>query len=113
MTPSLIPFKPEHNGGLVNRDDGQVNDEDQAMLIAKATAGPAYTMVLGEAIVGAGGVIVTHPGVGYAWLNLTEVVGRYGIWLTKVVAGVLREAIDGHDLHRIEAAVVGNYDTNQ
>lgn len=109
--PRLIPFQAEHLLAFQNRDTSV--REELILGIKKERGGPAFTAVAGEFILGCGGVLLVWPGVGSAWMNLSEAVFLYRIWLTRTVKRALEDIMRAHNLHRLEAAVLANSERNR
>lgn len=102
-SPVLIAFKADHLLAMVNRDTAGL--EDWRFALARESGGPAYTAVVGDTLLGCGGVLLPWPGMGLAWLALTAEAGRYRVWLTRTARRVLADIMRAYELHRLEAVV--------
>ena len=71
------------------------------------------TGMLGETILGCAGLILPWPGMGLAWMIISEEAGKHGFWMTKMVRYFLDDIIRCYGLHRIEAAVLVDNERNQ
>jgi RimJ/RimL family protein N-acetyltransferase len=109
--PSIRPFEPADLLACVNRDGWQ--GATLQMAEEQAKRGPAFTFVQDGRIIGVTGVVVPWPGVGTAWMALTDHINGHRIWLTKVSQAVLRHAVQAHQLHRLEATVLADSERNQ
>lgn len=110
-SPMVIPFKAEHLTALVNRDSQQ--REPWALAIEKQQGGPALTGMLDDRVLGCAGLILPWPGVGLAWMVLSEQIGDHGLWMTKMVKRFLDDVIRCHGLHRLEAVVLAENTRNR
>jgi len=109
--PKLIPFRAIHLQGLVNRDTA--HQEPWTLAVEKQQSGPAFTGVLGDTILGCAGVVIPWPGVGLAWMVLSEQIGDHAIWMTRMVKHFLNDIRRGYALHRLEAVVLLENERNQ
>ncbi len=75
--------------------------------------GPAWTIWADETRLGCAGVSLAWPGVGQAWMVLTETVNGHGVWLTRTVRQVLADVERAYGLHRLEALAVTDSPRNQ
>lgn len=110
-SPILVPFKAEHLTAMVNRDSSQ--REPWALAMEKQQSGPAMTGMLGDMVLGCAGLILPWPGVGLAWMVLSEEIGPHGLWMTKMVRHFLDDMIRCQSLHRLEAVVLSENERNQ
>lgn len=102
ITPSLIPYKAVHLLGLVNRNQYDEFNYDDALY---KEASPAFTAVADGKIIACAGVMLMWAGVGHAWVALSADSSRYGVWITRTIRKVMRDIIRGCALHRVEAVV--------
>lgn len=108
--PFVIPFKATHLLSFVNRDtDMLVYMRDATR---KELAGPAYTGVYNDKVIGCAGVMLLWPGVGEAWVALDKDIEKHGLWMTRVIKHIFRDIIVGCRLHRVEAVVLADNDRN-
>jgi RimJ/RimL family protein N-acetyltransferase len=96
---------------VVNRDTA--HQEPWTLAIEKQQSGPAMTGILGETMLGCAGIILPWPGMGLAWMVLSEQIGEHGLWMTKMVKRFLDDAIRCYGLHRLEAVVLSDNECNQ
>lgn len=68
---------------------------------AVANAGPAFTLLAGETIIGAGGLAPKWKGSAVAWALIGVTAGRYWIMVHRFV----RHVLDAADYQRIECVV--------
>ncbi len=108
--PTVRAFRSEDLAAIVNRDGQQI---PQAVLMQQACAGPAWTAVVDDRPIGCAGVVMPWPGVGMAWMVLSEEIERHGIWLCKTVVAFLSETVNRHGLHRVEAVALVDSPRNQ
>lgn len=97
MIPHVVEFKPEHLEGFVGADLDSRWHYD--------VGGPAFTAMVGSEVLGAAGIRIVRPGVGYAWTVFGSSVPRYPVWITRTIKEYLRRTIIDNELHRIEANV--------
>jgi len=109
--PTLIPFKAEHLSLVVNRDTTE--QEPWALAQIKQDSGPALTGLYGEIILGCAGLILPWPGMGVAWMVLSEQIGGHGLWMTRMVRRFLDDASRNFHLHRVEALALADNTRNQ
>lgn len=109
--PKLIPFRPEHLVSTINRDSGQ--RESVSLGSEQAQHGLAFTGVLGDRILGCAGIVMPWPGIGMAWMVLSEDIGGHSVWMTRMVKGFMRDVVRCYNLHRIEAVVLSDNVRNQ
>ena len=55
-----------------------------------------------------GGIILCWPGVGAAWMNVSDGAARHMLWITRTAKRVLSDIARTHKLHRVEAAVLAD-----
>lgn len=110
QTPMLRPFRASDVTTIVNRDGTQV---EASQLLKQAALGPAFTACVDERPIAMAGVVLLWPGVGVAWMVLSEDIAPYGRWLTKTVKIFLDDMTQRHHLHRIEAVALQESVRNQ
>jgi hypothetical protein len=87
--PTIRPFEPSDLDYILNRDGAQITPE---AICAQASTGPAFTAVLGDRPLGCAGLVLPWPGIGMAWMVLSdELVALYPIWLSKTVDRFLED----------------------
>lgn len=106
--PLLVPFKAEHMLTFVSRDTDIL--QEMRFAVARECGGPAFTALVGDRVIGCGGIVVMWPGVGMAWVSVSKDIERHGVWLTRTVKGALRDIVRSLNLHRVEAVVLCNGD---
>lgn len=99
-TPIVRHFEAADLAHILNRDGGQV---PASTILEQAATGPAWTAVLDHSPLGCGGLTLPWPGVGMAWMVLSEEMCLHRIWLTRTVKTFLDDMTRIHGLHRIEA----------
>lgn len=109
--PILVPFRAEHLTRLVDRDS--THQDPWTLIVEKETGGPAVTALDGETILGCAGIVIAWPGVGFAWMVLSEHIDGHGLWMTKMVRHFLDDMIRCFRLHRLEAMVLSDNGRNQ
>lgn len=107
----MIPFRAEHLIGFSNRDTAV--REEIRLAIWKEQAGPAYTALAGDTILGCAGVILLHRGVGAIWMTLSEAIAAYTIWFHRTCRRVLADVMRAYSLHRLEANALAENERNQ
>lgn len=108
--PTLRPFRASDLDALVNRDGAQI---DRQQLLAQARSGPAFTAEVDGVPLGCAGVVLLWPGVGSAWMVLTEEMVLHRLWLTRTVRHFLEDMTRVYRLHRIEAVALDDVTRNQ
>ncbi len=108
--PRLVPFKAEHMLTFVNRDTDVL--QEMRFATQKERGGPAFTALLNNKVIGCAGIIVMWPGVGSAWLALSNDIDGHGMWLCSMVKSVMQDTIRALKLHRVEAAVLSDNKRN-
>lgn len=103
ISPVVRPFQVTDVQQLVNRD---APGQDMTMTVQQATAGPAFTAWVGQRPIGCAGVVLAWPGVGMAWMAVSDDIAEHGLWLTRIVRAFLRDIIRANRLHRLEAVVL-------
>ena len=103
ISPEVRPFQTGDVQRLVNRD---APGQDMTMTIQQANAGPAFTAWVGSQPIGCAGVVLAWPGVGMAWMAVSEEIAEHGLWLTRIVRAFLRDIIRANHLHRLEAVAL-------
>ena len=111
MPPILIPFEAKHVMMMQNREN--VMDEPWSLALEKQLAGPAFTAICDGQVLGCAGLILPWPGIGLAWMELSEQADQYRLWLTKVTRRVLTDLMRAHRLHRVEVVVLADSPRNQ
>lgn len=109
--PLLVPFKSAHAIGLINRD-GRSGMNLQS-LIEKELGGPAYTVMLGDRVLGCCGMVVPWPGVGIGWAFFTQELFKYPLWATRTTRRVMMDLVRVFGIHRLEAVVLSDNPKNQ
>ena len=105
--PSLVPFKAEHLLAFVDRD----GEQDMRRALEKERGGPAFTAIVGDKILGCGGIMILWSGVGHAWVAVSKDIEQYRVWMTRTVRHALRDIARALDLHRVEAVVLTSGDS--
>jgi len=109
---TLIPFKAEHYAAM------DVSDRCRALYRSKAflrrlreneCPGLAYTGLVGDTVVGCGGVKPIWEGVGEAWAVYPEDRAAWRWAIARLTVQVLRRVIQDHHFHRVQAIVPVNY----
>lgn len=108
--PILRPFQRADIECILNRDGPQVPNQ---VLLAQALAGPSFTAILDGRPLGCAGVLFPWPGVGMAWMVVSEEMGEHGFWLCRTVRAFLDEIIRVQALHRLEAVALVDSPRNQ
>lgn len=79
-----------------------------------ALAGPAYTMVEDDTPIAAAGVYIMWPGVGEAWMHLSEyVVTKRPLALYRFTDRVLTSIIRDYNLRRVQAPICRKMQVNR
>jgi len=109
-TPTLHPFHAEDLLACQDRD----TRDPQAWSLAreKERRGPAYTARVGDTVIACAGVMVVWPGVGMAWVVLTDEAVPFRVWVTRTIRAVLRDVVRALALHRVEAVVLADSPRN-
>lgn len=102
--PKLIPYRAEHLLAFETRD--VVTKEEIEWSVKKERWGPAFTAVDGDRILGSAGLILMWPGVGTPWMNLSEDIFKYRLWLHRTVKHFLSDYKRIYNLHRLEAVII-------
>lgn len=110
IRPEVRPFQIEDVSRLVNRDD---SNQSCDITIQHANAGPAFTAWVRDRPVGCAGVVLAWPGVGAAWMSVSDDIAEHGLWLTRLTRAFLRDIIRVHRLHRLEAVALDESVRNQ
>ena len=111
MSPTLVPFEAKHVTMMQNRDNAV--DEPWSLALEKQLAGPAFTAIVGGQVLGCAGLILPWPGIGLAWMELSDHADHYRLWLTKVTRRVLSDVVRVYRLHRVEVVVLADSPRNQ
>jgi hypothetical protein len=104
----IIPFKPEHPRMMENpRNQGIYLGAEwmDTYLDYLPLAGPAYTGLLNDKIVGCAGIMLLWPGVAEAWMLVDHYMDRYPVELHKTMKTALTIMSDKLKLHRLQAMV--------
>ena len=72
-------------------------------------SGNAWTLRVGETVVGSGGLVMLWPGVAHAWVIPSRDIQRYPKATVVAVRRKLREIVRSHKLRRIQAEVQTDY----
>lgn len=75
-------------------------------------SGPALTVYDERGIIGCGGILLLHPGVGQAWMVSTWRILRHKISVVKLINSYLRTAINAYNLSRVQAYVLAESKQN-
>lgn len=111
-TPDLRPFKAQDLVLLAGRDTEGLESLD--MLLWKQNAGPAFTAVYDDVIIGCSGIILNWPGMATAWAVYSQfLVDNWPIWMTRITKRVLRDASRAYQLKRIEVIALESQPRNQ
>jgi hypothetical protein len=110
QTPIIRHFESADVQRILNRDGGQVPPQT---ILEQAACGPAWTAVLDGQPLGCGGLVLPWPGVGIAWMVLSEEIHQHPLWLTRTVKQFLVDMTRIHHLHRVEAVALEESETNQ
>lgn len=108
-SPTIRPYQPGDAGQVTGRD----GDNQPMLTDQQAMAGPAYTAVLGERVIGCAGLVMLWPGVAAAWMVLSEDIGAHRFWLTRIVRRFLGDFTRAFRLHRVEAWALAESVRNQ
>lgn len=111
-TPQLRPYRAEDPRGLrftpeALRSYGAV-DLDRVWR-SYETSGPAWTMWVGDEVVGCAGLILMWPGVAQAWLLPSVHLAQYPRSVVTALVGNLKQAITDLKLRRVECSVDKNF----
>jgi len=109
--PMLVPFEAKHVMMMQNRDSAI--DEPWSLALEKQLAGPAFTAIVDGKVLGCAGLLLPWPGIGLAWMELSEEIGTHGRWLTLVTRRGLADLIRVYSLHRVEVVVLADSPRNQ
>jgi len=80
--------------------------------MALANAGPAFTMISDEGVVGCGGVAIVWAGMGKGWAVFTKIAEKYPVAVVKVTKKVIAKAMHDHGLQRVETTIASNSEKN-
>jgi len=100
MTPTVRAFRAADASMILNRDGRQGSTWN---IIRQAQLGPSFTAVVDERPIACGGLMIPWPGVGMAWMVLSDECAWHWIWLSKTTKRTLQLLIRVHDIHRVEA----------
>ena len=110
MDPVLRPFHPQDLLEIRNRDGSEL----PPVIFGPHVAGfPAFTAVVEGVPIGCAGVTLPWPGVGHAWMVLSDAVEDHALWMFRMVKGVLRDVQRAYHLHRIETEALEASARNQ
>ena len=84
----------------------------EQVAIALANAGPAFTMIGDEGVIGCGGVAVVWAGMGKGWAVFTKTAEKYPVAVVKVTKKVIEKAMREHGLQRVETTIASNSQKN-
>ena len=118
MKPRMVEYKPEHARRLLleypRAEELQAANGMSAEELAESQqkAGPAWTMLVGEEIIGCGGVILCGYKGGMAWLMLSKLFYSYSKSALKEIKLRLLDIAAEHKLRRIEMETVAESATN-
>ena len=110
MAPVIRSFQASDLECILNRDGAQITPE---AILVQASNGPAFTAVLDDAPIGCAGLVLPWPGLGMAWMVLSEEMSGHGLWLTRTVKWFLEDMAYTYELHRIEAVALEDSLRNQ
>lgn len=110
ISPQVRPFQVADARQILNRD---APDQDPVFTMQQADAGPAFTAWVGDRPIGCAGVVMAWPGVGMAWMTVSQEIAAHGLWLTRITRAFLRDIIRANGLHRLEAVVLDDNTRNQ
>ena len=110
ITPQVRPFQVADARQIINRD---APDQDPVFTMQQADAGPAFTAWVNDRPIGCAGVVLAWPGVGMAWMTVSQDIAEHGLWLTRITRAFLRDIIRANRLHRLEAVVLEENTRNQ
>ncbi len=96
---------------FVNRD--APFREDWRLAMEKEQNGPAFTAIIDDKVIGCAGIVIPWPGMGIAWVVLDKAIEHHGVWMTRVIKHVIRDAMSGLGLYRLEAVVLTDSVRNQ
>ena len=104
----IVPFEMKHLRHIDIRkwDRALVASVDPRPMIA---AGPAFTLLTEEKVMGMGGVALLWDGVGEAWIISSPLFHKYPLAVTKAVHKMLGLIEKGRKLHRVQAAVLEDH----
>lgn len=101
--PVLRPFKTADASLIVNRDGVQCTADT---ICWQAKMGPAFTAELDGHPIGCAGVVIPWPGVGQAWMVLSDAIEPYSLWMYRNVRHMLDGMVVAFCLHRMEAVAL-------
>jgi len=112
MATQVIPFEIVHFDSMELGEEcrrGTSYEGFRSLCAAYPKLGTAWTLIDGDLVIGAAGVIRFCPGVGEAWaLNSVHVL-RYPKAFYRAVKEGLDESIERLKLHRVQAVVAANH----
>lgn len=82
-------------------------------LIAHERGGYAWTGIIGNEIIAAGGITLVWDGVACAWLLSTPLVDKYKFFLHKTVKNAIMQTSKTKNLHRIETTILAGHVVSQ
>lgn len=109
----MIELRPFHVSDLdacESRDREQVID---GMAIVQQHQGVAFTAVEDGQVIGCAGIVIGWPGVGFAWMCLSDKMNGHGTFLVRTVKNVINDATRALGLHRLEAVCLADSARNQ
>lgn len=110
MTLAVRPFVPEDYLTIAGQQAMTWCDLGRAAADA-GRGGPAFTLTVDGAPAACAGVILfPYPGVGHAWAIIGEAGRAHGMALTRAVVRGLAQIIRTHQLRRVEAEVVADFE---
>lgn len=104
----VIPFLPEHIGQIDRpRHDAvtHVQAAGETYWHQLFLAGPAYTGMVGDLVIGSCGLMIMHRGVAQAWLVGSDHIARHPVCFHVLLKRGLAASQDDLGLHRIQCAV--------
>ena len=106
----IVPFEMKHLRDIEVRkwDRTLVASVDPRPMIA---AGPAFSLITKDKVIGIGGVALLWEGVGEAWIISSPLFPKCPLAVTKAARNVLGLVEKGRKLHRIQAVVLEDHPT--
>lgn len=99
--PYLIPFELQHIN-MLNSQEALPFTISFELASQYASVGLSLTGMIGDQIIGSGGIYPMWPGVGHAWLLAGPFIKQYKLWAIRTIKTIIDEALTIDDFWRIQ-----------